>query len=49
MKMILTEPGSLLVVKAEVFRNKLSGTPGYLLEALQVKILDTFELNNRQT
>lgn len=48
MKIILTETGSLLILKAEVFRQKLSGAPGHLLEALQETILDTFEPNNRQ-
>lgn len=48
MKIILTETGSLLILKAEVFRQKLSGAPGYLLEALQETILDIFEPNNRQ-
>lgn len=47
-KVILSETRSLLVLKAKVFRHKFSGTPGYLLEALQETILDTFELNNRQ-
>lgn len=46
---MLSETGSLLVLKVEAFRQKLSGTPGYLLEALQETILETFQLNNRQT